>query len=206
MILVILSFSHDHTSSDILVYSDTLVLSVYPTESPKTHASEDLHTPEQPTYLPLPLHQPHYLPTSLLPDLPHWSKSPSTPPVSHCHLLLDLMHSTPNTGGRGGLTWRAHWEFLSNLPSHYPGGKCWVLLKLTTLILMGSMGKLWVSFKRTHQQTPQLFFERNLRVLWQFCSKCAQRFAQNILSCILNEFFESLCWNWTKLRGSFEKV
>jgi len=38
---------------------------------------------------------------------------------------------------------------------------------------MGSMGKLWVSFKRTHEQTHQLFFERNPRVLSQSCSKCA---------------------------------
>ena len=46
---------------------------------------------------------------------------------------------------------------------------------------MWSVGKLWVCSKWTHQYTHEPLFERTLRVLSQFCSRCAHNMPEPLI-------------------------
>ena len=46
---------------------------------------------------------------------------------------------------------------------------------------MWSVGKLWVCSEKTHQYTHEPLFERTLRVLSQFCSRCAHNMPEPLI-------------------------
>ena len=98
---------------------------------------------------------------------------------------------TSPTGGRGGLTWQANWEFVESLWSICSHFAQWVSCEFVQNKPAKSPTRYFLNeppgfFDNFVQNLPTICLSHSLRVL----SKNAQKFDHNVLNHILNEFFE----------------